>query len=146
MKNSHHDHTQHAQHAEPAHRAHNHPHAHGAAVAAASPSAEPGQWTCPMHPQIVRNGPGHCPTCGMALEPVMPSLEDDENPELRDFSRRFWWTLPLTVVVVTLAMAGHRLQLVPAAWQSWIELVLSAPVVLWAGWPFFTRGVQSVTN
>ena len=76
----------------------------------------------------------------------MPSLEDEENPELRDFSRRFWWTLPLTVIVTALAMAGHRLQIVAPAWQSWIEMALSAPVVLWAGWPFFARGAQSIVN
>jgi Cu+-exporting ATPase len=99
-----------------------------------------------MHPEIVRDEPGHCPICGMALEPVLPSLEDEENPELRDFSRRFWWTLPLTLVVVAIAMAGHRLQLLAPAQQSWIELALAAPVVLWAGWPFFVRGVQSVFN
>jgi len=99
-----------------------------------------------MHPQIIRDAPGHCPICGMALEPAMPSLEDEENPELRDFSRRFWWTLPLTVIVTALAMAGHRLQIVAPAWQSWIEMALSAPVVLWAGWPFFARGAQSIVN
>jgi Cu+-exporting ATPase len=99
-----------------------------------------------MHPQIIRDAPGHCPICGMALEPAMPSLEDEENPELRDFSRRFWWTLPLTVIVTALAMAGHRLQIVAPAWQSWIEMALSAPVVLWAGWPFFARGAHSIVN
>jgi Cu+-exporting ATPase len=99
-----------------------------------------------MHPQIVRDAPGHCPICGMALEPVLPSLEDDENPELRDFARRFWWSLPLTVVVFVLAMAGHRLQLLGPEQQPWVELMLSAPVILWAGWPFFVRGAQSVLN
>lgn len=99
-----------------------------------------------MHPEIVRSEPGHCPICGMALERVMPSLEDDDNPELRDFSRRFWWTLPLTVVLVVLAMAGHSLHLMPAQTQPWVELVLATPVVVWAGWPFFARGAQSITN
>ncbi len=75
----------------------------------------------------------------------MPTLEDD-NPELADFTRRFWWTLPLTVIVTTLAMFGHQLGWFGMATQSWIELVLSLPVVLWAGWPFFVRGVQSVIN
>jgi Cu+-exporting ATPase len=103
-------------------------------------------YTCPMHPEIRRPAPGNCPICGMALEPLMPSLEDEENPELADFSRRFWWTLPLTVIVTVLAMFGHRLQFTSPQAQSWIELVLSAPVVLWAGWPFFVRGVQSVAN
>ncbi len=140
-----HDHAAH-DHAAHDHAAHDHAahgHAHDA-PAAAVPVATPGQWTCPMHPQIVRDGPGHCPICGMALEPVLPSAENDDNPELRDFSRRFWWTLPLTAVVFVLAMAGHRLALIDPAWQSWIELVLSAPVILWAGWPFFVRGVSSI--
>jgi len=67
----------------------------------------------------------------------MPSLEEEENPELVDFQRRFWWTLPLTIVVAVLAMAGHRLFSGGLPNQSWIELVLGTPVVLWAGWPFF---------
>ncbi|MBN8428972.1 MAG: heavy metal translocating P-type ATPase [Xanthomonadales bacterium] len=104
------------------------------------------QYTCPMHPQIVRNEPGSCPICGMALEPMLPSLDDDENPELRDFRRRFWWTLPLSLVVLLIAMLGHRLPgLAPGA-RTWLELVLSAPVVLWAGWPFFVRWAQSIAN
>ena len=103
-------------------------------------------YTCPMHPQIRQPTPGNCPICGMALEPLLPSLEDDENPELRDFSRRFWWTLPLTVVVTTLAMAGHRFSWMSPSTQSWVELVLSAPVVLWAAWPFFVRCAQSIRN
>ena len=83
----------------------------------------------------------------MTLETVMPSLDDDdENPELASFSRRFWWTLPLSVVVTTLAMFGHRLAWFDMATQSWIELALSLPVVLWAGWPFFARGAQSVVQ
>ena len=67
----------------------------------------------------------------------MPELEEGENKELIDFQRRFWWTLPLTVVVATLAMVGHKLNLFSMATQSWVEFVLSLPVVLWAGWPFF---------
>ncbi|MWC20418.1 heavy metal translocating P-type ATPase, partial [Acinetobacter johnsonii] len=90
--------------------------------------------------------PGNCPKCGMTLEPLIPELEEDENPELRDFRRRFWWTLPLTIVVTFLAMFGHQLNLFDMAVQSWIELVLSLPIVLWAGWPFFSRGWQSVVN
>jgi len=76
----------------------------------------------------------------------MPTLDDDENPELKDFTRRFWWTLPLTVVVTILAMFGHQLGLFDMATQSWVELCLSLPIVLWAGWPFFVRGWQSVLN
>jgi Cu+-exporting ATPase len=98
-----------------------------------------------MHPEIRQDNPGTCPKCGMALEPLMPSLEDD-NPELDDFSRRFWWTLPFTVIVTVLAMFGPQLGWFEMATQTWIELVLSLPVVLWAGQPFFVRGWQSVVN
>ena len=103
-------------------------------------------YICPMHPQIRQEGPGTCPICGMALEPEMPSLEDDDNPELRDFTRRFWWTLPLTIIVLALAMLGHRITFLSTGARTWIELALSAPVVLWAGWPFFERCVQSIRN
>ncbi len=82
----------------------------------------------------------------MTLEPVLPSLEEDDNPELRDFTRRFWWTLPLTVVVTVLAMGRHRLGWFEMATQSWVELLLSLPVVLWAGAPFFARGWRSVAT
>ena len=103
-------------------------------------------YTCPMHPEVRQQGPGTCPICGMALEPEMPSLDEEENPELRDFSRRFWWTLPLSVVVLLLAMFGHSLPALPTATRTWIELALTTPVVLWAGWPFFVRCVQSIRN
>jgi len=104
-------------------------------------------YTCPMHPEIRQDHPGNCPICGMTLEPLIPeATADDGNPELRDFSRRFWWTLPLSVIVMVLAMAGHRIGLMDPARQSWVELVLSLPVVLWAGWPFFVRCAQSLVN
>ena len=99
-----------------------------------------------MHPEIVRDGPGTCPICGMALEPVMPSLDDEQNPELVDFRRRFWWTLPLSVIVLALAMLGHRIAFLSTAARTWLELALSIPVVLWAGWPFFQRWAQSIAN
>ncbi len=95
-------------------------------------------YTCPMHPQIVRDAPGACPICGMALEPMMPTLDDGENPELTDFRRSFWWTLPLSLVVLALAMGGHRTALLPATTHL-DQLALSSPVVLWAAWPFFVR-------
>ncbi|UJW80334.1 copper-transporting P-type ATPase [Hydrogenophaga sp. SL48] len=130
------------------HHHHGHPAGHGDtgdAPAAPAPPAAPGTvYTCPMHPEIRQDHPGHCPICGMSLEPLLPELEEQENPELKDFQRRFWWTLPLTVAVTVLAMAGHRLGGFGMATQSWIELVLTAPVVLWAGWPFFVRGAQSI--
>ena len=120
------------------------------AAAVAAPAAPEGGagtiYTCPMHPEIRQDHPGSCPKCGMALEPGLPTLEDEENPELADFQRRFWWTLPFTVVVTFLAMGGHRLGWFEGATQSWIELVLTLPVALWAGWVFYVRGVRSVIN
>ena len=122
------------------------------------PSAEPSsaaiepalqvatEFTCPMHPEIRQPGPGNCPKCGMTLEPVMPALDDDDKTELRDFTRRFWWSLPLTVIVTVLAMAGHSLQLFHGSVQNWIEFALATPVTLWAGWPFFVRAIAAVRN
>ncbi|MGY4828548.1 copper-transporting P-type ATPase [Sphaerotilaceae bacterium SBD11-9] len=109
------------------------------------PSVQSGTiYTCPMHPEIRQDHPGSCPKCGMTLEPLIPeATADDDNPELRDFSRRFWWTLPLTAVVMVLAMAGHRLGWMEPSRQSWLELVLTLPIVFWAGWPFFERCFQS---
>jgi Cu+-exporting ATPase len=103
-------------------------------------------YVCPMHPEIRRDRPGTCPICGMALEPELPSLEDEEHPELVDFRRRFWWSLPLTVVVAALAMFGQRLGCLAMSTQGWIELALSLPVVLWAGAPFFARGARSIAT
>jgi len=112
-----------------------------------APTAPAGTtYTCPMHPEIRQEGPGTCPICGMALEPEMPSLEEEESPELRDFSRRFWWTLPLSLVVLALAMFGHYLPGLSTTARTWIELALTTPVVLWAGWPFFERCVASIRN
>ena len=103
-------------------------------------------YTCPMHPEIRQDHPGNCPKCGMSLEPILPDLDEAENPELVDFKRRFWWTLPLTVVVTVMAMFGHRLGWFDMARQSWIELALTLPIVLWAGAPFFVRGAQSIVH
>ncbi len=118
-----------------------------APAAESAPAPAGAIYICPMHPEVRQDHPGNCPICGMALEPEMPGLDDEENPELVDFSRRFWWTLPLTLVVVVLAMFGQYFQ----AWLSvdartWAELVLTTPVVLWAGWPFLVRCVQSIRN
>jgi Cu+-exporting ATPase len=128
---------------------HHHPHNHhdiAHPTGGSDPTVSPGTiYTCPMHPEIRQDRPGSCPKCGMALEPLIPTLEDD-NPELGDFTRRFWWTLPLTVIVTVLAMFGHQLGWFGMATQTWIELVLSLPVVLWAGQPFFVCGWQSVIN
>jgi Cu+-exporting ATPase len=104
-------------------------------------------YTCPMHPEIRQGQPGTCPKCGMSLEPLIPLAgTQDENPEIRDFQRRFWWTLPLTVVVFILAMFAHRLDWMDIETQTWLELALATPIVLWAGWPFLVRGVQSIAH
>ena len=103
-------------------------------------------YTCPMHPEIQQDHPGSCSLCGMSLEPLIPELGEDENPELLSFQRRFWWTLPLTVAVTTLAMFGHELNLMTMRTQTWVELFLTLPIVFWAGWPFFQRGIDSIAN
>ncbi|MCL4681259.1 MAG: heavy metal translocating P-type ATPase [Rhodocyclaceae bacterium] len=115
-----------------------------AAPAEAAPAGT--EYTCPMHPEVRQIGPGTCPKCGMALEPVLPELEAGENPELADFRRRFWGTLPLTVLVTLIAMSGGLFDALLGAARPWVELALGTPVVLWAGWPFFVRGAQSVIN
>jgi len=108
------------------------------------------QWVCPMHSEIVRAEPGTCPICGMALEPRSPGLtEADENPELRDMSRRFWFAVAMTVPLVILAMGdllpGRPIsQLLPMRPRMLLELAFATPVCLWAAWPFYVRAVQSV--
>ena len=116
---------------------------------AAAPTA--GRYTCPMHPEVVRDGPGACPICGMALEPILPSLQEEDNPELKDMIRRLWIGLALTVPVILIAMIGmlpgpagrpvpaHRL-------LDWVQLALATPVVLYCGRPFFERGWASIRN
>ncbi|WP_257167557.1 heavy metal translocating P-type ATPase [Bradyrhizobium sp. SRS-191] len=104
-------------------------------------------YTCPMHPEIRQEGPGTCPICGMALEPDVISLDDAPNPELADMSRRFWIGAVLAAPVVVLEMGGHLVGghgLIDPVLSNWIQLALATPVVLWAGWPFFVRGWQSV--
>ncbi len=108
-------------------------------------------YTCPMHPQIRQAGPGNCPICGMALEPVMASAEEQPNPELKDMTRRFWIGLALTLPVFSLAMAEHlpRVHLerfMSPATSQWIQFLFSIPVVLWAAWPFFVRGWNSLVS
>jgi P-type Cu+ transporter len=116
-------------------------------VEAAAVAAE---WTCPMHPEIVRSQPGSCPICGMALEPRTVTL-DERNPELDDMTRRFWVSTALTAPAVIVAMGeyvpGHPFDaLISASAMPWVQLALTTPVVLWGGWPFFTRGWQSMVN
>ena len=98
-------------------------------------------WTCPMHPQIRQMGPGACPICGMALEPLEPSLEDGPNPELIDMTRRLWVGAILSVPLVALTLGAELFgwRLVPMQTSIWLQLALATPVVLWAGWPFFER-------
>jgi P-type Cu+ transporter len=128
------------------HHAHHHHTKAPPTAAAATPRPAGTIYTCPMHPEIRQDHPGNCPKCGMTLEPLMPALDEGEDPELTKFRRRFWWTLPFTAAVTLLAMFGHTLGWFEMRVQSWIELVLTLPVVLWAGWPFFQRGAQSVVN
>ena len=115
-------------------------------AAPAFTASEGTMYTCPMHPEIQQAKPGNCPKCGMALEPEMPGLDDAENPELVDFRHRFWWTLPLSVVVFVLAMFGNMVFHGGLPYQNYIEFAISSPVVLWAGWPFFERWAQSLLN
>ena len=108
------------------------------------------EYTCPMHPEIVRLEPGSCPICGMALEPRTVTAEED-NPELRDMTRRFWISLALTAPLLAIAMGSmlrpHAFMALPWNWRlPWIEFLLATPVVLWGGWPFFQRGWASVVN
>ena len=116
----------------------------------ATVAPQPGtQWTCPMHPEIVRDKPGSCPICGMALEPKTVSLSDEENPELRQMTRRFWVGVILSVPLLVLAMGSmipvlHGL--LPARSRQLVELLLATPVVVWGGWPFFERAWQSIVN
>lgn len=107
------------------------------------------EYTCPMHPEVVRDGPGSCPVCGMALEPRTITVEDEPNPELADMSRRLWVGVLFSVPVFLIAMSdmvpGRPLHRYMTA-LNWVQLALSTPVVLWAGWPFFQRAWASVRN
>jgi Cu+-exporting ATPase len=138
-------------------------HHHGTAphpAAAQPPSPQRGEgtttgasgtkWTCPMHPEIVRDGPGDCPICGMALEPMVASLEDAPNPELKDFTTRLIVSAVLSVPILLLAM-GSMIGLPFRSWIGeraalWVELALATPVVVWAAWPFFRRFIASLRN
>ncbi len=130
-----------------------HPHGpaapHGAAAAPASPPSD--RYTCPMHPQIVRDRPGVCPICGMALEPVLPTLQGEDDAELLDMTRRFWIGLVLTAPLLLIAMSEmlpvHGApQISPGRLLTWVQLLLATPVVLYCGRPFFERGWASIRN
>lgn len=136
-------------------RAAGHRHHAGHAPGPTAPSAVAAKgdkdvaYTCPMHPEIRQMGPGNCPICGMALEPVMATGEAGASPELRDMTRRFWVGLALTAPVFVLEMGGHLFGIghwVGAQTSNWIQMLFGTPVVLWAGWPFFVRGWQSLVN
>lgn len=146
----------------PSDQNHHEPHAHahppgghhhhhvGHAVKNHGPQPAGTVWTCPMHPEIRRDGPGSCPKCGMALEPLIASGETGPSAELVDMTRRFWIGLVLTIPVFFLEMGSHLIpglhHLVPQSYSIWIQLVLATPVVLWCGWPFFERGWASIIN
>jgi Cu+-exporting ATPase len=118
------------------------------AVAKIPESVEPGAiYTCPMHPEIKQQGPGTCPICGMALEPLVVTADSGANHELADMTWRFWLALALAVPVFVLEMGGHITGLTMMLGQqvsNWIQFALATPVVIWAGWPFFVRGWQSL--
>jgi Cu+-exporting ATPase len=106
-------------------------------------------YTCPMHPEVRQEGPGSCPICGMALEPEMPTAEAAPNAELIDMRRRMWIGPALTIPVVVLEMGGHLFdlhRLIAQPLSNWVQFALATPVVLWAGWPFFARGAQSLVT
>ncbi len=112
----------------------------------AEPVPEGTMFTCPMHLEIQQIGPGTCPICGMALEPMLVTADAGPNEELIDMTRRFWAGLALALPVFALEMGGHVFgwNPLPHGWSNWVQLLLATPVVLWAGWPFFVRGWQSL--
>jgi len=114
----------------------------------APPPAPPGAiYTCPMHPEVRQSGPGSCPICGMALEPELVTLEEGPSAELGDMRRRFWIGVVLALPVLALEMGAHLVgPLVGAQVSNWVQLAFATPVVLWAGWPFFVRGWQSIVR
>ena len=126
-----------------------HRHEHPAAPADAPAAAPVGViWTCPMHPQIRRDAPGSCPICGMALEPLQPSLEEAPNPELVDMTRRMWICAALSVPLLALTMGAELTgwEPLPMRFSTWLQLAIGTPVVLWGAAPFFRRGWTSITN
>ncbi len=127
--------------------------ANDAATKPAAPAAGEGEalWTCPMHPEIIRKGPGSCPICGMALEPMTPSATDEVNPELTDMTRRFWVGVALSIPLLAIVMAEHVSDHAFAGMLSaralvWVQFILATPAVLWGGFPFFARGWASIVN
>src|SRR5262245_56825406 len=124
---------------------HAHPGCHSHRAPPAAPKTTAREYTCPMHPEIVRSEPGACPICGMALEPRAVAAAPAENPELRDMTRRFWIAAALTAPLMLLMLGegvgalGHRTMVL-------LQLALATPVVLWCGWPLFERGARSIVT
>jgi len=117
----------------------------------AGPVIEGAEYTCPMHPEVRQHGPGSCPICGMALEPVAPSLQEEDNPELADMQRRFRIAAALSVPILVSAMSSHLPgrpleRLASSEFRTWLEMLLATPVVLWAGRPFFIRAWHSILH
>ncbi|MGB9823492.1 YHS domain-containing protein, partial [Thermodesulfovibrio sp.] len=108
------------------------------------------EWTCPMHPEIIRDAPGICPICGMALEPKTVSVDEKENPELIDMRRRFWisfvLTIPLILVTMGPVISMPLKKFFPHELMKWLEFIVATPVVLWGGLPFFVRFWQSISS
>ena len=123
---------------------------HGDRPAAAAPPDHDARYTCPMHPEVQQRGPGDCPICGMALEPLAITAEPEDNPELRDMTRRLWVAGVLALPLLVLAMGGMLPGLAGVLPHGsavrWLELALATPAVLWGGWPFFVRGVKSLVT
>src|SRR6185312_4167992 len=121
-------------------------HDHGPHSAPHAKAGEAVVYTCPMHPEIRREGPGSCPICGMALEPEVITLDAPDNHERKDMTRRMWIAAGLSLPVAVLAMGAHAglSRYVPETLSIWVQLLLSTPAVLWCGWPFLTRGWQSL--
>ena len=130
---------------------HHHGHCHAPSATTVHPAPAGTLYTCPMHPEVRQEGPGSCPKCGMALEPESPVLDEGENGELIDMTRRFWFSLAFSLPVLLISMGEMVPALDPVQWlghraSGWIQFALAAPVVLWAGLPFFVRGWQSLIN
>ncbi len=141
-----------AKYSTPAAKPEGHSRSNGAKVPRSSQAQAAGatKWSCPMHPEVVRDGPGACPKCGMALEPVIPRAGEEEDSELRDMRRRFVVAAVLTLPVFALAMAPMIPGVTLPPWlkksANWTGLVLATPVVFWAGWPFFVRAAQALRH
>jgi Cu+-exporting ATPase len=158
-KHAHHEHHEHHEHhgqgqshaGQHGHHGHQGHPGHATAPAKPVPAGDQSQveYTCPMHPQVRQMGPGNCPLCGMALEPVLATAQTGASPELLDMTRRFWIGAALALPVFVLEMGGHLVDihhLIAQQASNWIQLLLATPVVLWAGWPFFTRAAASVKH